>query len=190
MQAAILISCLNARPYWLAGVLIFSLAAGLGLAVVRSTTALTGCGVGAADPTYTNRRSRPLEYCLALPGLCAVQRAQQNEHRRSVNGTAGFPRARGGNTNGCGHAFVLHDRQGAGGVSGKAPPTTPRSDNSKRRETAQRPCSKKRRGNAPFCCPQPEAETLTWWRGLPARAQDITASYARPRARAAPCGFA
>ena len=56
--------------------------------------------------------------------------------------------------------------------------------------TAQRPRSKRRRGDAPpapFCCPPPAGDRgrIAFVAAFTRRAQDITASYANPRGRAA-----
>ena len=100
---------------------------------------------------------------------------------------AGFPKARGGSADGCGHAFASLGRWGDGGtLEGKRPPHKARSDNSKTEYRPARPCSKRRRGDAlptPFCCPSPKGMDLDLVAVFTRRAQDITASYANPKGR-------
>ena len=136
-----------------------------------------GGGAAATAPLQTNTGAAD-RLSVAAPGLCPVQRARQDAHRRTVCVNAGLHGPGVATRTGAGMLLLHLPARGLGGASGKPPPITqavvaqPRPHKAggvggaklpphEQTKHAQRPCSKRRRGDAspaPFCCPPPAGD--------------------------------
>lgn len=150
-----------------------------------------GGGEAATAPLQTTPGAAD-HLSVAAPGRCPVQRARQDAHRRTDCVNAGLHGPGVATRTGAGMLLLHLPARGLGGASGKPPPITqrggaattaqgrgcggseaaPASSNDaacrttpQTNQTAQRPCSKRRRGDAspaPFCCP-PQRGTGGEW---------------------------